>query len=97
MNKLLVLVVLAVLLIASISWSCSSDYDCVYGQQRCLKQPYQMKGTCVNIINEHGTQRYDIRPKIDSIKPGSDRPYYQACPPEFIWDYEYRVCVKIKS
>lgn len=47
--------------------SCSSDYSCG-GGEKCLKQQYQMNGTCAKSVNEFGTPTYSM-PSTDSVGP----------------------------
>jgi len=62
-------VLLALFLVSSSAFAkdCSSDFSCSYGQ-KCVKDSYQIDGTCMNVVNSFGNREF-APPELKSIGP----------------------------
>jgi hypothetical protein len=65
--------------------SCSSDFDCNYGDG-CVKSPGLMTGTCMQKVNDFGTPTF-APPSTRSFQPGERSCSFSTqCAPGFRCD-----------
>lgn len=76
--------------------SCRSNYDCPNSTSyRCVKAPLQFEGVCLKLVNEYGTQQFQV-PSSSNIGM-SNRPqcnFTTDCPIGFRCDTKLKACVK---
>lgn len=75
---------------------CSSDFDCGMGN-KCVKEPFNNRGTCMKAVDEFGIQTFDM-PSSDSIGVNMDIDgdcrFDTDCPIGFKCDKKHKACVK---
>ena len=61
-------ILVALLLVSSSAYAgtCSSDFNCTYGQ-KCVKDAFKIEGTCMDVVNNFKVKQF-VAPEIDSIK-----------------------------
>jgi len=87
--------ILLIISLSTIAMCCSNDYQCSYGN-KCVKSPYSMQGTCMEVVNEYGMKDYSYTPSSESmnIKTKGDCDYDTDCAIGFKCSNKYKVCIK---
>jgi len=73
--------------------SCSSDYECEYGQ-RCGKQPYQSSGVCMRVVNQTGGTVI-APPRVDSVGVGQRQCWVPVDCGPYGFTCENGLCIKV--